>query len=383
MVKIYIGLDVHKRSVYITEIENDGTVKEQYQVENSMQSWNAFRERYLPMSPEIALETSTSGKYAARLLRDMGFSIHLADPSRLALIFNTAKKNDREDSYKLAKLLRLGELPETHLPSREADDLRTLARYRKSLGEEGTRAKNKVHAMLAMHGITIKATDVFGIKGLREMERYSENFDPAEKVVLNSLLHMVIELRKRCDEIEDEMARIGKRRKDVGLLLSIPGINVYSAVAIVSEIDDISRFRGKEKLASYAGLTPKQNQSGSRDIRGHISKRGPSMLRFILVNAAHSIIRYSKRMRIKYLHLVRKTGKKRAVIAIARILAEIIFIMLSRNVKFMDDIDPLTERKVVAMSQRARNPRVQIDIEGAAKLLRSKEFRGMSSQAFS
>ncbi len=60
--------------------------------------------------------------------------------------------------------------------------------------------------------------------------------------------------------------------------MTIPGINVYSASAILAEIDDISRFSTKEHLASYAGLVPRQDQSGDRDIRGHISKHGPSIL---------------------------------------------------------------------------------------------------------
>ena len=97
MVKIYIGSDVHERSVYITELNEDGSIGEQYEIANSEDSWMKFRERYLSMKPEIALEVSTSGKYVARLLRDMGFSMHLADPVKLALIFNTAKKNDKED----------------------------------------------------------------------------------------------------------------------------------------------------------------------------------------------------------------------------------------------------------------------------------------------
>ena len=89
------------------------------------------------------------------------------------------------------------------------------------------------------------------------------------------------------NEIENRIALAVKDDKRVNLLMTIPGINVYSAAVIISEIDDISRFPTKEKFASYAGLVPRQDQSGNRDIRGHISKRGPSMLRFILVNASH------------------------------------------------------------------------------------------------
>ncbi|MEM3553945.1 MAG: transposase [Candidatus Bathyarchaeia archaeon] len=80
---------------------------------------------------------------------------------KIALIFNTSKKNDREDSYKLAKLLRLNELPEVHLPSRESDSLRSLVRYRKSIGEDITTLKNRVHSILTKYGISVDRTDIF------------------------------------------------------------------------------------------------------------------------------------------------------------------------------------------------------------------------------
>jgi len=88
-------------------------------MDNREESCETFRSRYSTSGNEIALGVSTTGKFIARKLRDLGFSVHLADPSKLALIFNTAKKNHREDSYKLAEMLRLGELPEVYLPSRK------------------------------------------------------------------------------------------------------------------------------------------------------------------------------------------------------------------------------------------------------------------------
>ncbi len=68
-----------------------------------------FKEKYMELKTDIALEMSTSGKYVATLLRDMGFSIHIADPANLALIFKSSRKNDKEDSYKLAKIIRLND----------------------------------------------------------------------------------------------------------------------------------------------------------------------------------------------------------------------------------------------------------------------------------
>ena len=277
------------------------------------------------VKPEIALEVSTTGKYVARMLRDIGLSVHIADPIRLALIFNTAKKNDKEDSYKLAKLLRLQELPEVHLPSKFSDDLRSIVRYRKSLGEEITMIKNRVHAMLTSHGIIVPAADIFGRSGLGWIDSGSHKLPTAERIVMSDLLSHASDLMERERAIEDQIAVMLSGNEDARLLMSIPGINVYSAACIIAEIDDVSRFGSKEKLASYAGLVSRQDQSGSVDRRGHITKHGPSLLRFILVNAAHCVIRYSKTMRLKYLSLVRKLRKNRSIVAIARHLLEIIY----------------------------------------------------------
>lgn len=88
-------MDVHKRSVYITGMKEDGSISEQYEIGNDRDAWITFRERYLSEKPKIALEVSSSGKYVTRLLIDMGFPVHMANPIELALIFKSAKKNDR------------------------------------------------------------------------------------------------------------------------------------------------------------------------------------------------------------------------------------------------------------------------------------------------
>ena len=87
-----IGLDVHNRLVNITEMDEDGSIKVNYEIKNNEEAWKAFMERYSGTKQEIAVEESTSGKYVARLLRDRGFSVHLADPVKLALIYNSPQE---------------------------------------------------------------------------------------------------------------------------------------------------------------------------------------------------------------------------------------------------------------------------------------------------
>lgn len=107
------------------------------------------------------------------------------------------------------------------------------------------------------------------------------------------------------------------------------------------------------------------------------------MLRFILVNCAHTVVKYSVRFKKKYNSIVRRLGKSRAIVAIARILAEAIYTMLSRRVRFVDEIDSLTEKKIRAMEERAKNPGMSKTIEDRAKILRERSMRKMSDQLFS
>ena len=378
-----IGLDVHKDLVYVTVMEKEGKIKEQYEMENSEESWNRFVGKYILEMPEIALEASTSGKHVARILSYAGFSVHIADPKKLALIFKSSKKNDKLDSENLAKLLRLNEFPEAYLPSKEYEEMRTLTRHRKYLGEEVVRIKNKMHSILSLNGIKIKATEIFGKKGLSELSKSIERLSYSEKIVINDMLKRIIDIKERSEKIENEMAKIGKDREDVKKLMTIPGINIYIATGIIGEIGDIQRFRNKESVASYAGLVPRQDQSGKNDRKGHITKEGPSILRYLLVLAAQTVIKYSKKLKNKYLSLVRRIGRNRAIVAIARILAETIFTMLKKDVDFEDEIIPLTEKKIKKMIERANSGIGEINIQESIKLISSKGFRSLSTKPFS
>ncbi|HLH86319.1 MAG TPA: transposase [Thermoplasmataceae archaeon] len=165
-----------------------------------------------------------------------------------------------------------------HLPSRYSDDIRSLIRYRISLGKIITMLKNRVHAILTSAGISIDATDIFGKRGVKCILNSLDNISKAQRFVLSDLLDQITYLMRKESMVEDETYRSVKNNKNVNLLMTIPSIGIHSSVAIMSEIDDRSRFSSKEKLASHSRLVPRQNQSDNLYIRGHITKHGPSML---------------------------------------------------------------------------------------------------------
>ena len=334
MIDIVIGLDVHKRSVYATVMNDNGNIIAQRNMENNIETVNGFLSVY--KDHDIVIESSTSGKYLCKELLKLNYKIHLINPSKVPEISNNYKKTDKEDSFQLADVYRKGGMKEIYIPSGEIENIRSLVRYRHSLGEELTLKKNKIHALLTSYGIIIKATDPFGRKGLKEIESNYNNFSYSDKIVLRSLLNDISYIKDMEKEIETEISSISYNSNDTKLLMTIPGVNFYTAAGILSEIGTINRFDNKLKFASYTGLIPSEYSSGEKKVMGHITKHGPSLLRFFLVETAHSLIKYTKKFKSKYLSIVRRLGKKRSIIAIARILAETIYAMLKNNVRYIE-----------------------------------------------
>ncbi|MCL4341929.1 MAG: transposase [Candidatus Thermoplasmatota archaeon] len=114
--------------------------------------------------------------------------------------------------------------------------------------------------------------------GMKCILRSEDNLPMAQRFVLSDLMDQITYLMRKESIVKDEISTSVISDRNVSPLMTLPGIGIYSSTAIMSEIDDISRFSSKEKLASYAGLVPRQNQFGSSDIRGHITRHGLSMI---------------------------------------------------------------------------------------------------------
>ena len=167
-------------------------------------------------------------------------------------------------------------------------ELRDLTRTRKSLIEDRNRLKNRVHAILAKNGI-IDYPNPFTKKGREHLENLDIPEIDRELLEINlSIIDKINEEIKKIDRIIVEKA---KQNDDAILLTTIPGVSYYSALLIKAEIGDVNRFPNKFKLISYAGLCPSIKQSGNKEIKGHITKQGSRMLRWILIQCANVAIR--------------------------------------------------------------------------------------------
>ena len=211
--------------------------------------------------------------------------------------------------------------------------------------------KNKVHAALIRNGIQSPWSDLFGVNGRKYLEKVT--LPAMEQIVLCSSLKLLDFVQQEMNALEADLFARAKKNPNVPLLMGIPGISVLSALTILAEIGDVTRFLSPKKLACYAGLVPSVHQSGKTRYTGNITKEGRATLRWILVQCAQRAIQSKGKLRAFYLGLKEKKGHKIAIVATARKLLHIIWAVLVRQEEYRDLRKDLLERKLKKMQKQA------------------------------
>ena len=192
--------------------------------------------------------------------------------------------------------------------------LRALLRHRASLVRLGTQQRNRIHAVAADHGYDRSASYWTGLgRGwLAELE-----LPAASREIITDCLAVIDGLAPVIERINGELHQHAKADPRVKVLRTLPGVGEFTALVMLAEIGDISRFATARKLASWAGLTPTVRGSDLKVRHGHISKQGSAWLRWALNQAAQTAKR-SPEFAATYAAIARRRGKKIATIAIAR-----------------------------------------------------------------
>lgn len=353
---MFVGMDVHKDACQVTCVDGNGKVLEKNRIPTSLESIDGLARR-LPPGAKVALEAGTVSRPVHKWLRERGVEVHMANPRRLRLVADSKRKTDEEDSAILAHLLRMNYLPESYVPDEETQQLRGLIQHRVALGQKVNAAKNQVHALLTRNGIRHGFADLFGSKGsgfLREVR-----LPWADQLALESHLRELGFLGGEIEALVTQIAQIARKDPRVDLLMTIPGIGHYSALAILSAIGDIHRFPNHRSLVGYAGLAPSIHQSGERAHHGHITKEGPGVLRWILVCAAHGAVKREGKLQRFYLRLSRRIGKNKATVATARKMLVVIYHMLKDDKPYEERHEDLLHQKRAKLrsTATARRPR--------------------------
>ncbi len=225
-------------------------------------------------------------------------------------------KTDAVDAKTLAHLLRADLLPEAYVAPRDLRDVRELLRHRIALTRMGSALKNRVHAILAKHGITRQHSDLFG-KGGREFLAELQLRD-APRRRLDSLMSLVEDFDREITETTKEIDQRAKADDRVDVLTQIRGVGRYTAMLIIAEVGEIGRFPDARRLCAWAGLTPTVRSSDGKAPLGHISHQGSPALRWALVEAAQKCTTGGGPLREQFERITKRRGRKVAKVAVAR-----------------------------------------------------------------
>lgn len=334
-----IGVDLHKKTCYVTVMNSVGKIELQKEIPNNKSSIKKFFKKYSGAS--VAVESTMNWIPFYENLEPLKIDVNLSNPLQTKAIASARIKNDKVDSKILAELLRTNFLPTVYIQPKEIRDLKELVRQRIHFVEIRTRIKNKIHSVLFKTGTEHPFSNLFGKKGRAFLK--SLKLRKVFKEELNQLLETLEHLDSQIEEIEIEIRKKAKPDLDCKLLMTIPGIGFFSALTIKSEIGDISRFSNASKLCSYAGLIPSTYASADKVRTGRITKMGSKYLRKTLIDALTSNARSQNRIAAFYCKLKKNKGTGKAKVAAARKLCSIIFAMLTDKQPYKD-FTPVKQR---------------------------------------
>jgi transposase len=235
------------------------------------------------------------------------------------------RKTDRDDALKLARLAAVGEVEGVPVPPRAVRQWKSLIGLRKRLVGERVRCQNRIRGLLVSQGLAapigVRAWTAAGLAGFDLLARPPADCPPDE--LWRGELRLLLERLRFLDEqtrgAEAKLDELAAGDGRVSLLLSVPGVGPRTAEVIAVHLFDASRFRSAGEVSAYAGLVPRQYQSGETDRRGRITRRGPKLLRAALVECAWCSLRYNPWARNTWLRLqANGLSKKKAVVALAR-----------------------------------------------------------------
>jgi transposase len=325
----YVGIDVGKTRCRAALMNEKGVIESEFFFENSNEGI-ANLTSVLTSEDRVVME-STGNLWLNMYdtLDAKSIRVVLANPLKTKVIASAKVKTDKLDARILAHLLRADLIAESYVPQGNVREMRALVRHRLSLVQMRTMVKNKAHAIIDKYGYRCEYSDMFGKAGTRWLR--AQQMSDLDRLLLENHLGLIEFVNSQICRVGEVIRERACEDQDVRLLLSLTGVDVYTALLLRSEIGPIERFADYKRLVSWAGLAPSVHQSGNVEFHGRITKRGSSILRWALGEAAHVAVQRDERMRAFYLRVAARRGNQKATVAVACKMLKIVWFMLTRR----------------------------------------------------
>ncbi len=368
--KRVIGLDIHQAQITacaLTEDADGSSRIEQRQFGGFKRDRRELADWVASLRPDEVVMESTGiywkSPYAA--LEAVGIRAKVVNARHVKNV--PGRKTDVGDAHWLATLARAGLLRGSFVPPAKLRELRLIARQRQKLVGQLAAEKNRLHKVLTdsgvrlgvvvsdLHGKSARAMvkaiiagqapqEVLKLASHRLKASREEIFDALQGDLSTSHCFVLDELMRHIEEIEARIARFDNRllaeleseRNTLALLQTIPGVDLIGAAMLLIEIGtDMDAFGSADRLASWVGICPGNNESAGKRKSGHLRK-GNLYVRRLLCEFAHAASRTTSVFKSKFQSLVVRRGYKRAIIAIGHKILRTIFFMLKRREHYRD-----------------------------------------------
>jgi transposase len=344
----YIGFDIDSKKTAVCVVQQ-GHQDRYTNLRTEIAAMQEYLQRLREPDTQLHLTFEIGGEagYRYDALRPYVDTLTVSNPSQMTWIFRSRKKNDRIDARKQAVLLSIGEVPPVHMPRREIRQWRVVIQHRRTLVNQLTAVKNRIRAVLKAQGLA-KARHPgswWKAANLAWMEELSQDWtETTSEQLWRVQLGALLEQRQGLADQRAEVTRYldGYLAQQPGgtLLMSIPGVGPRTAEAVLAYTDEIHRFRRTRQYCAYFGLTPKLDESGSVRHLGHISKEGPAVARWLLVESAWRALEQSPGLKAFYERVLagQKNRRKIAIVATARKLLSIMRAMQKTGELFNEEL---------------------------------------------
>jgi len=327
----YVALDIHKHYCVVAGVDREGKVLLQpVRVEHAdLEGW---LKKNLRTSDQVVLESTTNAWHVYDLLEPLAKQVVVANPIKVKQIACARVKTDIRDTLILARLLAANLVPNVWVPPMHVRQLRQLLSQRRQLVETHTQIVNRMHSVAHRHHL----------KHARGKRFNEKNTAWQKDKVLSSVeqFQLGLEMENRA-YMEKQISRIGKEvtkmshqkpwAQSMTYIMQLPGFGVITAMTVLAAIGEIGRFETPKKLASYSGLTPGLEQSGTKKRGKGITKEGRRELRWALVEVAQRAVKSDPHWKRRFQELQHRMHRNQAIVAIAHRLLELVWYVLTRR----------------------------------------------------
>jgi transposase len=291
----FLGLDVHADTIAVAVAEPEGEVRALGIIPNREESVRKLVKKLGPAEQlQACYEAGPTGYVLYWQLTSLGVKCEVVAPTLVPVKAGDRVKTDRRDARKLAQSYRSGDLTAVWVPDEAHEALRDLVRAREAAKQDQLRARHRLSKFLLRHGqrasAGIKPWTLKYMQWIRQQVQFEQ---PAQEYTRLDYLHEVEHTNDRVRRLEEairEAVKLAPRpmQEVIHGLQGLRGIAQISAVTIVSELGQISRFGGARQLMGYSGMVASEDSSGKRVQRGPITKTGNAHLRRVVMEAAWS-----------------------------------------------------------------------------------------------